>query len=62
MRSVILLSLILHMVIIIVYLFLPLNQIAEETTDVFAVDLLNDAEAPKKRKQRPKPPLTRKSV
>ena len=60
MRSVILLSLILHMVIIIVYLFLPLNRIAEETTDVFAVDLLNDAEAPKKRKQRPKPPLTKK--
>ena len=60
MRSVLLLSLILHMIIIIVYLFLPLNQIAEETTDVFAVDLLNDAEAPKKRKQRPKPPLTRK--
>ena len=60
MRSVILLSLILHMVIIIVYLFLPLNQIAEETTDVFAVDLLNDPDAPKKRKQRPKPPLTKK--
>lgn len=60
MRSVILLSLILHMIIIIVYLFLPLNQIADESTDVFAVDLLNDAEAPKKRKQMPKPPLTRK--
>ena len=28
--------------------------------DVFAVDLLNDAETPKKRKQMPKPPLTRK--
>ena len=60
MRSVILLSLILHMVIIIVYLFVPLNRIAEENIDVFAVDLLNDAEAPKKRKQRPKPPLTKK--
>ena len=60
MRSVILLSLILHMVIIIVYLFVPLNRIAEENMDVFAVDLLNDAEAPKKRKQRPKPPLTKK--
>ena len=60
MRSVILLSLILHMVIIIVYLFLPLNRLADETTDVFSVDLLNDAEAPKKRKQRPKPPLTKK--
>ena len=60
MRSVVLLSLILHIIIAIVYLFLPLNQIAEETMDVFAVDLLNDAEAPKKRKQRPKPPLTKK--
>lgn len=60
MRSVILLSLILHMVIIIIYLFVPLDRIAEENTDVFAVDLLNDAEAPKKRKQRPKPPLTKK--
>ena len=60
MRSVVLLSLILHIIIAIVYLFLPLNQIAEETTDVFAVDLLNDPEAPKKRKQRPKPPLTKK--
>jgi len=48
------------MIIIIVYLFLPMNQIAEENTDVFAVDLLAEAEAPKKRKQRPKPPLTKK--
>ena len=60
MRSVILLSLILHMIIIIVYLFLPLNQLAEEDMDVFAVDLLDDPDAPKKRKQRLKPPLTKK--
>ncbi len=60
MRSVILLSLILHMIIVIVYLFVPLNQLAEENTDVFAVDLLDDPDAPKKRKQRPKPPLTKK--
>ena len=60
MRSVILLSLILHMIIVIVYLFLPLNQLAEEDTDLFAVDLLNDLDAPKKRKQKPKPPLTKK--
>lgn len=62
MRSVILLSLILHMIIIIVYLFIPLNQLAEEDTDVFAVDLLNDLDAPKKRKQKPKPPLTKKML
>ncbi len=60
LRSVLLLSLILHMIIIIVYLFLPVSRIAEENMDVFAIDLLNDAEAPKKRKQRPKPPLTKK--
>ncbi len=60
MRSVLMLSLILHMIIIIVYLFLPVSRIAEENMDVFAIDLLNDAEAPKKRKQRPKPPLTKK--
>ena len=59
-RSVVLLSLILHMIIAIVYLFLPLNQLAEEDTDLFAVDLLNDLDAPKKRKQKPKPPLTKK--
>ena len=59
-RSVVLLSLILHMIIGIVYLFLPLNQLAEEDTDLFAVDLLNDLDAPKKRKQKPKPPLTKK--
>ena len=60
MRSVILLSLILHLIIVIVYLFLPMNQIAQEDKDMLAVDLLNDPEAPKKRKQKPKPPLTKK--
>ena len=57
MRSVVLLSLILHMIIVIVYLFLPMNRLAQEDTDVLAVDLLNDPEAPK---QKPKPPLTKK--
>ena len=60
MRSVILLSLILHLIIIIVYLFLPMNQVAQENMDVLAIDLLNDPEAPKKRRQKPKPPLTKK--
>ena len=60
MRSVILLSLILHLIIAIVYLFLPMNQLAQDDTDVLAVDLLNDPEAPKKRRQKPKPPLTKK--
>ena len=60
MRSVILLSLILHLIIAIVYLFLPMNQLAQEDKDMLAVDLLNDPEAPKKRRQKPKPPLTKK--
>lgn len=60
MRSVILLSLILHFIIAIVYLFLPMNQLAQEDMDVLAVDLLNDLDAPKKRRQKPKPPLTKK--
>lgn len=60
MRSVVLLSLILHLIIAIVYLFLPMNQLAQEDMDVLAVDLLNDLDAPKKRRQKPKPPLTKK--
>ena len=59
-RSVILLSLILHLIIGIVYLFLPINQLDQAEVDALAIDLLNDPEAPKKRKQKPKPPLTKK--
>lgn len=59
-RSVILLSLILHMIFIITYLFLPMNQLSQEQADALAVDLINDADAPKKRKLKPKPPLTKK--
>ena len=59
-RSVILLSLILHMIFVITYLFLPINQLSQEQADALAVDLINDAEAPKKRKPKPKPPLTKK--
>jgi len=60
LRSVILLSLILHMVIAIAYLFLPMNQLSQEQADALAIDLIKDAEAPKKWKDRPKPPLTKK--
>ncbi len=59
-RSVVLLSLIAHMIVVIVYLFLPINQLSHEQEDAFAVDLLNDAEAPRKRSPKPKPPLTKK--
>ncbi|MDE0555575.1 MAG: hypothetical protein OXI24_15240, partial [Candidatus Poribacteria bacterium] len=57
-RSVVLLSLILHMIVAIFYLFLPINQLSNEQEDAFAVDLLNDKEAPRKRSLKPKPPLT----
>ena len=60
MHSVVLLSLIVHMIIVIVYLFLPINQLANEQEDAFAVDLIDDAEAPRKRNPKPKPPLTKK--
>ncbi len=60
MRSVVLLSLILHMVVAIIYLFLPMNRLAIEQEDAYAVDLLNDPEAPRKRNLKPKPPLTKK--
>ncbi len=60
LRSVILLSLILHLVIAIAYLFLPMNRLSEEQADALAIDLIKDAETPKKRKDRPKPPLTKK--
>lgn len=59
-RSVILLSLILHMVFAITYLFLPINQLSHEQADALAVDLINDAEPPRKRKPKPKPTLTKK--
>ena len=59
-RSVILLSLILHMIFAITYLFLPINQLSQEQADALAVDLINDADAPTKRKLKPKPPLTKK--
>ena len=59
-RSVILLSLILHMIVAITYLFLPMNQLSQDQADAFAVDLINDADAPTKRKLKPKPPLTKK--
>ena len=60
MRSVVLLSLIVHMIVVIVYLFLPINQLSKEQEDAYAVDLLNDAEVPRKRNLKPKPPLTKK--
>lgn len=61
-RSVVLLSLIVHMLFAIGYLFIPDNQLVQDQADALAVDLLNDADAPKRRKPKPKPPLTKKML
>ena len=59
-RSMILLSLILHLSLAIVYLFLPINAIENDQTDAFAIDLIDKMEPPRKRMSRPKPPLRKK--
>ena len=59
-RSVILLSLIAHMLLAIAYFFIPMNNLDQEQPDALAVDLLNDTEAPKRRQVKPKPPVTKK--
>ncbi len=59
-RSVVLLSLIVHMIVAIFYFFLPINQLSNPQEDAFAVDLIDDAEAPRQRSPKPKPPLTKK--
>jgi hypothetical protein len=60
MRSIILLSLIFHMTVTIVYLFLPLSPVANDQTDSLAFDLFQEAEPLFERKLRPKPSLTEK--
>ena len=60
MRSIIFLSLIFHMTVAIVYLFLPLSPVANDQTDSLAFDLFQEAEPLLERKLRPKPSLTEK--
>ena len=60
MRSIILLSLIFHLTVAIVYLFLPLGPVANDQTDSLAFDLFQEAEPLLERKIRPKPSLTEK--
>lgn len=60
MRSIILLSLIFHMSIAIVYVFLPLNKIVDEQKDRFAFDLFEEPEDLIERRVRPKPPLSQR--
>ncbi len=59
-RSVILLSLILHLIMAIAYLFLPMNQLTQEQADALSVDLIDDMEAPRRRQLKPKPTLTKR--
>lgn len=60
MKSIILLSLIFHMSIAIVYLFLPLSAITNEQADALAFDLFKEPDPLLERKLRPKPPLSKK--
>ncbi len=62
MRSIILLSLIVHLSAAIVYLFLPLGNIAEQQADALAFDLFKEQDPLLERKLRPKPPLSKKRL
>ena len=60
MLSIILLSLIFHLSVAIVYLFLPLGNIINQQTDALAFDLFKEPDPLLQRRIRPKPPLTKK--
>lgn len=62
LRSVILLSLILHMAIAIVYIFVPLSRVADQPDDSLAFDLFKEHDPLLERRIRPKTPLTQKRL
>jgi hypothetical protein len=62
MRSIILLSLIFHMTVAIVYLFLPLGPVANDQSDALAFDFFREADPLLERRIRPKPPLSKKRL
>ena len=62
MRSILLLSLIFHLSAAIVYLFLPLGDIADKQDDALAFDLFKEHDPLLERKLRPKPPLSKKRL
>lgn len=58
LRSIVLLSLILHMAIAIVYIFVPLSRVADQPEDSMAFDLFEEPDRLLERRIRPKTPLT----
>lgn len=62
LRSIILLSLIFHMTIAIVYLFMPLGPVAKTQDDALAFDLFKETDPLRERRLRPKPSLTEKRL
>ncbi len=62
LRSIVLLSLILHMAIAIVYIFVPLSRIAEHPDDSLAFDIIEKPDLQHERQIRPKTPLTQKRL
>lgn len=62
LRSIVLLSLIFHVAIAIVCLFLPLSPIVNQQSDALAFDLFKEPDPLLERRIRPKPPLTKKRL
>ena len=62
LRSIVLLSLILHMAIAIVYIFVPLSRLADQPEDSMAFDLFEEPDRLLERRIRPKTPLTQQRL
>lgn len=62
LRSIVLLSLILHMAIAIVYIFVPLSRIADHPEDSMGFDLFKEPDPLHERPIRPKTPLTQQRL
>lgn len=62
LRSIVLLSLILHMAIAIVYIFVPLSRVADQPEDSMAFDLFEEPDRLLERRIRPKTPLTQQRL
>ncbi|MCG9128649.1 VWA domain-containing protein [Candidatus Poribacteria bacterium] len=60
MRSIIMLSLIFHLSAAMVYLFLPIGPVPDDQSDTLAFDVFTHNKPPPERRNRPKPPLSKK--